>query len=83
VARPDELERRALGVALLAGAGVGRWTVPGDVEGAWRLDRVFEPQMDEEARAALYDGSCSAVRHVRAAAAEHTSITPTLERTAS
>ena len=73
VARPDELERTALGVALLAGAGVGRWTVPGDVERSWRLDRVFEPRMDEETSAALYDGWRSAVRHVRAAAAEHTS----------
>jgi glycerol kinase len=80
VARPDELERTALGVALLAGAGVGRWTVPGDIERAWRLDRLFEPQMDEETRDALYDGWCSAVRHVRAAAAEHTH---PLERTAS
>ena len=80
VARPDELERTALGVALLAGAGVGRWRVPDDVEAAWRLDRVFEPQMDEATRDELYDGWESAVRHVRAAAAEHT---PTSERTAS
>jgi glycerol kinase len=70
VARPDELERTALGVALLAGAGVGRWKVPDDVESAWRLDRVFEPRMDEAMREALYDGWRSAVRHVRAAAAE-------------
>ena len=81
VARPDELERTALGVALLAGAGVGRWKVPDDVEASWRLDRVFEPEMDEAARDALYDGWQNAVRHVRAAAAEYASDTP--ERTAS
>ena len=83
VARPDELERTALGVALLAGAGVGRWKVPDDVESSWRLDRVFEPQMDEDTRARLYDGWCSAVRHVRAAAAELVPATSTPERTAS
>ena len=38
---------------------------------AWFMERVFEPEMDETMRAALYDGWCDAVRHVRAAAAEH------------
>lgn len=73
----------ALGVALLAGAGVGRWKVPGDVERSGRLDRVFGPQTDEETRAALPDGWQSAVRHVRAAAADHRPEHPTPERTAS
>lgn len=82
VARPDELERTALGVALLAGAGVGRWTVPDDVERSWRLDRVFEPQMDPETRERLYDGWERAVRHVRAAAADRKPDTTTPERTA-
>ena len=31
---------------------------------AWFMDRVFEPEMDETMRAALYDGWCDAVRHV-------------------
>jgi glycerol kinase len=70
VVRPDELERTALGVAYLAGAGVGRWTVPDDVTSSWTVDRVFEPAMDDATRASLYDGWCAAVRHVRAAAAE-------------
>jgi glycerol kinase len=71
VVRPDELERTALGVAYLAGAGVGRWRVPDDIERSWTAERVFEPTIDETMRAALYGGWCDAVRHVRAAAAEH------------
>jgi len=69
VLRPNELERTALGVAYLAGAGVGRWQVPDDIERSWTVDRVFEPAMDETMRAALYGDWCDAVRHVRAAAA--------------
>jgi glycerol kinase len=73
VVRPNELERTALGVAYLAGSGVGRWRLPDDVEASWTVDRVFEPEMPEERRAELYDGWCTAVRHVRAAAAERSS----------
>jgi glycerol kinase len=80
VVRPDEPERTALGVAYLAGAGVGRWKVPDDVEASWTVDRVFEPEMSADQRAALYDGWCAAVRHVRAAAAEKSS-TASAERT--
>jgi glycerol kinase len=75
VVRPDELERTALGVAYLAGAGVGRWTVPDDVASSWTVDRTFEPEMADATRAALYDGWCAAVQHVRAAAADHTTTT--------
>jgi len=74
VVRPNELERTALGVAYLAGSGVGRWRVPDDVQESWTVDRVFEPEMSEDRRAELYDGWSAAVRHIRAAAAEkHTS----------
>ena len=70
VVRPNELERTALGVAYLAGSGVGRWRVPDDVQESWTVDRVFEPEMSQDRRAELYDGWSAAVRHVRAAAAE-------------
>jgi DNA-binding Lrp family transcriptional regulator len=46
------------------GAGVGRWRVPDDIERSWTADRVFEPEMDETMRTALYGGWCDAVRHV-------------------
>ena len=45
--------------------------VPDDIERSWTVDQVFEPAMDDTMRAALYGGWCDAVRHVRAAAAEH------------
>lgn len=70
VVRPDQLERTALGVAYLAGAGVGRWRMPDDVIASWTVDRVFEPQMGADQREALYGGWCAAVRQVRSAAAE-------------
>ena len=50
IQRPRELERTALGVAMLAGIGVGMWSGPSDVESAWALDRVFDPITDEDTR---------------------------------
>jgi glycerol kinase len=61
VLRPVELERTALGVAHLAGMGVGQWK-QSDLRDRWRLDRVFEPAMTEERRAELYAGWQAAVR---------------------
>lgn len=69
VARPAELERTALGVAYLAGIGVGVWKGPEDVDAAWTADRVFEPSMPEDERDELYAGWQAAVRSVRADAA--------------
>jgi len=50
IQRPRELERTALGVAMLAGIGAGLWSGPSDVESAWALDRVFDPLTDEDSR---------------------------------
>lgn len=63
VRRPVELERTALGVAHMAGMGVGLWTKQHLADG-WRVDRVFEPQMGQDQREALYAGWQSAVRTV-------------------
>jgi glycerol kinase len=60
VARPTELERTALGVAHLAGAGVGLWEVE-DIADLWTVDRVFEPAMSPERREELYTGWQAAV----------------------
>ncbi|SDQ83403.1 glycerol kinase GlpK [Quadrisphaera sp. DSM 44207] len=65
VVRPDQLERTALGVAYLAGAGAGVWRVPDDVEGGWRAERVFEPSMPADRREELYAGWQDAVASVR------------------
>jgi glycerol kinase len=63
VRRPTELERTALGVAHMAGMGVGLWTKQ-DLADRWQVDRVFEPQMRQDQREALYSGWQAAVRTV-------------------
>jgi glycerol kinase len=63
VRRPVELERTALGVAHMAGMGVGLWTKQ-DLADCWQVDRVFEPQMGQDQREALYAGWQAAVRTV-------------------
>lgn len=62
ISRPRELERTALGVAFMAGTGVGLWNGRDDVQAAWTLDRVFDPQMDADSRHALRTGWGDAVR---------------------
>ena len=67
VHRPVELERTALGIAHLAGMGVGQWTQR-DLSDRWRIDRVFEPAMSEDRRAELHAGWQAAVRSATAKA---------------
>ncbi len=50
--RPRLLETTALGAAMLAGLGVGRFRDLASLEGAYPLDRRFEPQVDPAAVAA-------------------------------
>jgi glycerol kinase len=52
VRRPVELERTALGVAHMAGMGVGQWQKH-DLSERWEVDRVFEPQMSADQRESL------------------------------
>ncbi|WP_422935576.1 FGGY family carbohydrate kinase [Sinomonas sp. P47F7] len=63
VQRPTELERTALGIAHIAGMGVGLWKQE-DLSTGWQGDRVFEPTMTEGRREELYSGWCEAVRTV-------------------
>jgi glycerol kinase len=63
VLRPAELERTALGVAHVAGMGVGQWQLA-DIVDRWTIDRVFEPTMTEDRREELYAGWQAAVRMV-------------------
>lgn len=63
VRRPTELERTALGVAHLAGIGVGIWKQE-DLVARWRTERVFEPQLPEADREELHAGWLDAVRSV-------------------
>lgn len=61
IIRPRELERTALGVAYLAGTGVGIWNGPADVKSVWQQDRTFEPTMSTARREELYAGWLTAV----------------------
>jgi glycerol kinase len=47
VVRPKVLETTALGAGYLAGLAVGYWKDAADVAANWKVDRVFEPAMDE------------------------------------
>jgi glycerol kinase len=63
VLRPVELERTALGVAHMAGIGVGRWKKQ-DLSDNWKVDRVFKPAMSADQRETLRVGWQAAVRTV-------------------
>lgn len=56
VERPVVNETTALGAAYLAGLAVGFWTDTNEVNQNWKLDRRFEPMMDQKTREDLYDG---------------------------
>ena len=53
VERPVITETTALGAAYLAGLAVGFWDSEEEVSTLWKLDRRFEPSMDEDRRAEL------------------------------
>ncbi|HET9333800.1 MAG TPA: glycerol kinase GlpK [Gemmatimonadota bacterium] len=65
VERPAGIEITALGAASLAGLASGVFGSLDAVASAWRLDRAWEPTMEESRRAALYEGWKEAVGRVR------------------
>jgi glycerol kinase len=65
VVRPVDVETTALGAAYLAGIAEGVWSGPAEVESFWRVERRFEPRMQEGERAARMDAWCDAVRRAR------------------
>ena len=50
IERPRCLETTALGVAMLAGLGVGLYESPRDTQRAWHAQQSFQPQMEEGKR---------------------------------
>ncbi|MBU3846308.1 MAG: glycerol kinase GlpK [Candidatus Acinetobacter avistercoris] len=50
VLRPKMLESTAWGAAAMAGLKAGVFTDLSDISASWKLDRAFEPQMDEAQR---------------------------------
>ena len=65
IRRPMIRETTALGAAYLAGLATGIWENLEDIRGSWTLDRLYEPAMDGERRAALLSGWHEAVDRVR------------------
>jgi glycerol kinase len=61
VDRPQILETTALGAAWLAGQKAGEWPDREGFAKAWKLDRRFEPTMDEDVRQAKLAGWRDAV----------------------
>ncbi|ARD48808.1 glycerol kinase GlpK [Sporosarcina sp. P33] len=55
-------ETTALGAAYLAGLAVGFWKDSNEIAEHWRLDRPFEPEMEESVREDLYKGWQKAIR---------------------
>ncbi len=63
VHRPACVETTAMGAAYLAGLAVGYWPNRQAVRENWRIERVFEPQMEEAHRLDLLRGWEKAVRY--------------------
>jgi glycerol kinase len=62
---PEIAETTALGAALLAGVGVGAWSMQ-DVHAGWRERAVYEPAMSEAEREPLLEGWRRALAQARA-----------------
>ncbi|HUF90229.1 MAG TPA: glycerol kinase GlpK [Gemmatimonadota bacterium] len=71
VERPADIETTALGAAGLAGLGSGVFGSLDEIAAGWRLDRAWEPSMEESRRAVLYEGWKSAVRRVLTTDPDH------------
>lgn len=56
VERPAITEMASLGAAYLAGLGVHFWDSTEELEHHWKLEKVFEPKMEEEQKEELYQG---------------------------
>jgi glycerol kinase len=56
VIRPVVAETTALGAAYAAGLAVGFWNSVNDLRKNWQVDKTWEPGMDAETRATLYNG---------------------------
>ena len=62
VFRPKCIETTALGAAYLAGLAVGYWSSLEDIKSNWAIDKVFEPDIEEENREKALKGWHKAVK---------------------
>ncbi len=53
IIRPQMVETTAMGAAFLAGLGVGVWKDFDDIASTWKMDREFQPGIDEKARSQI------------------------------
>ena len=63
VNRPVCVETTAMGAAYLAGLAVGYWESKEEVIRNWEVDRVFKPQLEDEAREKKIKGWKKAVKY--------------------
>lgn len=61
VERPKVIDTTALGAAFLAGLAVGYWKGRDELRNAWKLDKRFNPRMNESLRSAHLERWQSAV----------------------
>ncbi len=62
VVRPVIQETTALGAAYLAGLAVGYWSSQDQIAKMWKIDKAFDPKMDEKTRERLYEAWKEAVK---------------------
>ena len=65
VVRPRQLESTAQGAAYLAGLAIGFWQDEAEIASLWKADRVFEPSMEADRKAALLAGWARALERAR------------------
>lgn len=56
VERPEINETTALGAAYLAGIATGFWKDKSEIQRRWKLEKSFEPEMDQKESNRLYKG---------------------------
>lgn len=62
IVRPLMLEATSLGAGYLAGLAVNYWKNINEIRDLWKVDKVFQPQMEPELREKLYKGWLEAVK---------------------
>ncbi len=65
VIRPTVIQTTALGSAYAAGLAVGFWSSLNELKKNWKIDREFEPSIDEEKRTKLYEGWLKAIERAK------------------
>ena len=73
IERPVDLERTALGTAFVAGIAIGIWSGQEEIANNWRIERIFQPSMDEATRSELVGSWKNAVGRTLSTSSNSTS----------